>query len=534
MKVIRISSFIVVAILFFVVSVNSQPWHSGGLLSEYQQGFEVHFYDINLEIHPEKQFISGFVDVYAFALKDSIRVIELDLVNHYEVEFVTHESKPLEFSHKKDKLIAHLPSELMEGESAVLRVIYSGNPPVARRPPWDGGFNWSKDPDGNHWIGVSCQMEGAKLWLPVKDHPISRADSVAINITVPAPYVVATNGLLLDITENEDKLTYHWFTGYPIHNYNISINVALFEQFEKSYLTEYGTLMPVVFYVLPQYRQHADEILDMTIEKLKHLRRYFGEYGFTREKFGLVHTYYLGMEHQTINSYGNGFDYFTKDGKSYDWLLLHEMGHEWWGNLITIRDWADFWIHEGITTFTDALFLWDFYSPEVYHEKIREYAPRISNRQPIIPWKNATSRDVYNHDIYYKGAYFMHTLSFVLGRPTFLNILRSFVDQNRYGYTSTLEFRIFFERYSGMDLEGLFNLYLYGTDYPEIKINKIESGIYEISIPNIGFILPMDILTSNGISRNYLSSEPIRILSDELPIVDPEAWYLKRVIHLKQ
>jgi len=533
MKAVKLGCLFLISLLF-VPQLKSQPWHSGGVLSEIQQGFDVHFYDINLEIHPDEQFISGFVDVYVFALKDSVTVIELDLVNHYQVDSVTFMGAELGFEHGSDKLLITLQEMLQTDERVKLRVHYSGNPPVARRPPWDGGFNWSKDPDGNHWIGVSCQMEGGKLWLPVKDHPTSRADSISINITVPAPYFVASNGLLEQINEQDDKITYHWFTRYPIHNYNVSINIGLFEAYEKPYFTQDGSMMPVVFYVLPQYREHADEILDMTIEKLKQLRAYFGEFGFTSEKFGLVHTYYLGMEHQTINSYGNDFQYFTKDGKSYDWLLLHEMGHEWWGNLVTIRDWADFWIHEGITTFTDALFLWDFYSPELYHEKLAEYAPRISNRQPIIPWENATTRDVYNHDVYYKGAYFMHTLSYVLGRPTFLNIIRAFVDQNRYGYTSTAELRDFFERYSGMALSGLFELYLYGTDYPEVVIEQVGLQQYEVSIPNISFVLPMDIETSSGLNRINLSADPVMIQSESVPVADPENWYLKRVIHRKQ
>ncbi len=522
--------FLFLFLLFGMFSnVAGQNWSSGGVLSEYQKSFDIHYYSLNLKIDPDNKFLEGFTDVHVYGLVDDASVIELDLVRNYQVTNVYENGVPAQFSHEEDKLFVFLTNEISKDEKVQLRVEYSGHPPVAVRPPWEGGFNWSVDSEGNHWVGVSCQLEGAKIWFPAKDHPVSRADSVSLNITVPKPYKVASNGLLQERTvRDSDWHTWHWKTRYPIHNYNVSINIGLFETVEDKYLAEDGTVVPVIFYVLPQDKHRAGELLEITIQKLKQMRVYYGEYGFTSEKFGLVQTDYLGMEHQTINSYGNDFRYTVIDGKAYDWLLLHELIHEWWGNLITVSDWADFWIHEGITTYTDALFLWDYFSEETYHAKIAEYKGFIRNHQPIIPGENVTSAEVYNHDVYYKGAYFMHTLSFVMGRGTFMNLLRAFALQNRYQYTSTEELRSFFETYSGIGLKGLFDLYLYSTELPELLVEENSDGKFAVSIPNIDFNLSVEILTSNGKSIHKIGPEPTVIESETNPEVDPGNWYLWR------
>lgn len=508
-------------------NVAGQNWSSGGVLSEYQKSFDIHYYSLNLKIDPDNRFLEGFTDVHVYGLVNGAEVIELDLVRNYDVTNVYENGVSTEFSHEKDKLFVFLASEISKDEKVQLRIEYSGHPPIAVRPPWQGGFNWSEDPEGNHWVGVSCQLEGAKIWFPAKDHPVSRADSVSINITVPKPYKVASNGLLQEKTAYDTEWhTWHWKTRYPIHNYNVSINIGLFETVEDKYLAEDGTVVPVIFYVLPQDKHRAGELLEITIQKLKLLRMYYGEYGFTSEKVGIVQTDYLGMEHQTINSYGNEFRYTVIDGKAYDWLLLHELIHEWWGNLITVNDWADFWIHEGITTYTDALFLWDYFGEEVYHNKIAEYRGLIRNQQPVIPGIDITSAEVYNHDVYYKGAYFMHTLSFVMGRGTFSNIVRAFALQNRYQHTSTEELRSFFETYSGLNLKGLFDMYLYSTDLPELLIEEYSDGTFTVSIPNITFTIPVEIFSSNGKNIHRIGPDPVIIASETNPVVDPRHWYL--------
>lgn len=508
----------------------AQGWSSGGPLSPLQQGFDVTFYDISLEIHPDKQEISGAVTAHVFALKEGVMQVEFDLVNHFEVSSVSYAGSELSFTHENHKLIVSLPQLLAEGRVMPLEISYAGAPPVAVRPPWQGGFTWARDSANRHWVSVSCQLEGAKVWLPAKDHPTSRADSVRIDITVPKPYFVASNGLL-EGTEavDENRHRFVWMTRYSIHNYNINVTMGVFEEVSTTYLTETGAEMPVVFYVLEQHAHEGPQLLEMTLQKLEQLREYYGEYAFTSEKFGLVHTPYLGMEHQTINAYGNNFEYTIIDDRPYDWLLLHEMGHEWWGNAVTVRDWADFWIHEGITTFTDALFLWDFYSPEVYYDKIEEYVRFIRNHQPIIPGTDMTSAEVYNHDVYYKGAWFMHTIMHVLGRERFFEAMRSFVEENRFGYTDTASVEAHLQQFTAHDLSSLFRIYLYETGLPRFETEQSENDrhTWRLRISGVEGSLPVQIWTSEGLQVMPISGDWLTVISAMRPVIDPGSWYLQ-------
>jgi aminopeptidase N len=522
-------------ILAMVLSLSevtaAQTRSSGGPLSPMQQSFNVHYYDINLRVAMNQQAISGHVDLYIIPDADTLTTIEIDLVEEYRISYVETGGRLTGFRRAGDKLFVNLAVPPAAGESFRIRVVYSGKPPVAVRPPWDGGFNWSKTHDGSHWVGVSCQGEGAQLWYPNVDHPARRPDSASVSVTVPEPYVVASNGLLQSVHDRGTGfLTYHWKTRYPIHTYNINISIAPYETYEKPMTLSDGSTMPVVFYVLPDDRDRAEGLVDMAIEMLTRLGKYYGQYPFSSEKFGIVQTDYLGMEHQTINAYGNRFNYTRINGEEFDWLLLHEMGHEWWGNKITVTDWADFWIHEGITTYTDALYLWDRFGPEAYHAKFDDYRRRISNSQPVVPGSDMTSAEVYNLDIYYKGAYFMHSLRYLLGDEMFFSALRAFAtDESRTysNYTSTSDIRSFFEQHTGTDLKAFFDLYLYTTDVPQIKIEQDGADQYQISIPNITFDIPMEVVTGTAVQRVILGPVPVQVTSPGLPAVDPQNWYLK-------
>jgi aminopeptidase N len=519
---------------------------NGGSLSELQKAFDISYYDIEIAVFPDEQRIRGEVVAQVYALEPPVRELELDLVSEYEVSQVSTGGSALAFRHEGDKLFIELgEAHTMDSDTITpITIEYSGHPPVAVNPPWQGGFTWSEDESGAHWVGLSCQLEGAQIWLPVKNHPVSRADSLRLAVDVPRPYTVAANGVhqqTVDSPLGGDRHVWEWKTRYPTHNYNINFTMGMFERHEQIYKTTQGTEMPVVFYVQEAYREQAGELLEMTVKKLQLLRHYYGEYGFTEEKFGLVHTPYLGMEHQTINAYGNGFEYTTIGGRSYDWLLLHEMGHEWWGNLITVEDWAEFWIHEGITTFTDALFLYDFYSPEVYYAKMEEYTGNIRNEQAIIPGQDLTSAEVYNHDVYYKGAYFMHTLMHLMDRPVFLEAIRSFAEANRYGYTSTAAFIRHFQKFTTHELRPLFNLYLYDVRLPRFRLTETgqsSEGMqeYSLRLENAAELqqahgqalsFPVEIQTSEGTQKHTLGADPIQIQSQTRPVVDPRDWYLK-------
>jgi len=526
---------IVIGIIAYVlISHGRYGWYaSGGLLSENQAAYDVIYYDIDLEVLTEKKSLAGSVGLKVKSRVPDLPVLELDLTGHFKVGQVTDaEGSPLAFKHRRGKLLIDLNPPAPLDELVDVTIHYSGKPMIAIRPPWIGGFNWSKDSTGAHWIGLSCQGEGGKIWFPCKDHPSDKPDSVAINITIPEPYYCASNGLLRNIsTPREGFLTYHWFTGYPIHNYNVNISIAQYEILEKEYLTEEGHVMPVFFYHLPQSVDGAEKLLDMAIDMLYTYRRYYGEYPFTREKFAIVETDYLGMEHQTINAYGNRYRYQKLDSLEWDWLMLHEMGHEWWGNKVSLKDWADMWIHEGIGTFGEALYLREKGGEKAYHDHIRRIKRGIANKKPIIPKRDADSHEVYHGDIYKKGAHLMHTLRFLLGDSVFFGALKEFATDPAYTYQNmvvTDDFLNLIDKNSTEDYRAFLSDFLYTTRLPAVQVDSLGDNRYTLSIPNIDYTLPMEVTLDQGIQRIRLSKNPFEVYSTMAPIVDQREWFLKQ------
>ncbi len=536
-----IGSLVVITLLaglfLYYRYVGFGDYPSGGVLSENQSKYDVLFYNIDLNVNSGEESISGSAGVKLRSLSGNLDKIELDLLDNLKVLKVTANNSELKFNHDHFKLWIDLQRPLAKNEIADLNILYGGKPLVAKFPPWRGGFNWSKDQNGDDWIGVSCEGEGAKIWFPCKDHPSDEPDSVAINITIPEPYYCASNGLLRSVTVPKTGYrTFHWITHYPINNYCVNISIAKYDIVERQYLTLSGDTMPVMFYVLPQDRSQADTLLDMAVDMLKIYRKYFGEYPFAKEKFALVETDYLGMEHQTLNAYGNHFKYAALNGVRYDELMLHEMGHEWWGNKVTVNDWADFWIHEGICTYGESFYHLEKGGEEAYHNYMRSIKNRIKNDKPIIPKRNASTSESYSGDIYSKGAYLMHSLRYILGDSVFFKTLRQFANDSDYTYrnrVSTDDFIHLINKNAGMDYTGFLTDFLFTTHVPEIHLRKTSDDEYEIRIPNIDFDLPMDIRTNEGTKRSSLGKNAITIKSATLPAVDEKDWYLKTMVEEK-
>ena len=257
--------------------------------------------------------------------------------------------------------------------------------------------------------------------------------------------------------------------------------------------------------------------------------KYFGAFPFPKDKIAVVETPYLGMEHQTINGYGNNYQFVRMGNVYHDWLLHHELGHEWWGNKVSVGDWADFWIHEGLCTYGDWLFYLEHGGQEAYLKKVQEMQKTIQHQQPIVAPKNSTSDEAYNLDIYYKGAYVIHSLRYIIGDEIFFPMLKAFLSDEKYIYhnlVNTKDFTDFVQQYSDRDLEDFFQLYLYTTDVPKLKVAKKGKNNYAVSFSNIDFTLPMDVQTSDGIQRLEISGKPTLVRSESEPIVDPEGWYL--------
>lgn len=508
--------------------------YSGGKLSSNQAAMDVTHYTIKLKVDPYKQTISGIVNI-SFILIGKPDKIEIDLLDDFHVSGTAIDGMNLSFTHKNHKILIEYPG-LDLFKTHYLEIKYSGKPPVAKNPPWDGGFTWEKSEDGHPWIAVSCQTNGAYIWYPCKDHPSDKPDGVDISITVPDPLTVAANGVIQSIHSEGDKwTTWHWRTEYPISTYNVNFTAGYFEVVERTgYILDKPLNM--VYYVLPEKRDGAEGLLKDAEEYLNFYARNFGQYPWMKEKFGLVHTPYWGMEHQTINAYGNNY---KKTKLGYDFLMFHEMGHEWWGNYLSVADWADFWIHEGFDTYAEALYIEEKFGKKTAKSFVNNrYKKNIQNEQAVVPERNTSTEYKTDNDVYYKGAHILHSLRYLIGDEVLRESLKEFIQMPKelpQNQTSTKEFISLIHNNSGQNIQWFFNQYLFKNDLPvlivEEEIIKNKKFI-DLWWENDGFKMPVEIrFESFDGERNRkldLNNSPTRIaipLKSDL-LIDPENWLL--------
>ncbi|MCB1023126.1 MAG: M1 family metallopeptidase, partial [Acidobacteria bacterium] len=338
--------------------LNARPTNSGGPLIFQQAAYDVKSYDITARIYSASQTISGTTVINARIVIPT-NAVAIDLDTPYEISDllleVAGKYESVDHERKGDKIFVQFPFTKQAGETMTLKISYSGKPRVAPNPPWVGGFMWKKTANGSDWIANANQNDGADLWFPCKDHPSDEPDSVNLHITVPEDLYVASVGTLKNVVSNSDKTkTYNWAMSNGINNYNIVLNIAPYKIIEQSFKSISGVTFPVRFYALPEDAEKAKDIVAQTVKFLRFYEKFLGPYPYRAEKLGIAQTPHLGMEHSTIIAYGNNF---KNNADGFDGLMLHELGHEWWGNLVTASDWRDMWIHEGFESFMDVLYL---------------------------------------------------------------------------------------------------------------------------------------------------------------------------------
>ncbi|MCS6874229.1 MAG: M1 family metallopeptidase [Pyrinomonadaceae bacterium] len=544
-------------LLLFFLNISSfsqrefkdRPDESGGVLIYEQAAYDVTSYDISVEVFPSDKKISASVLIRAKIVQPVDRFV-VDLKENFDVRQVLERNRELQFERRGGKLWIKFMETKQPGESVSVEISYSGAPRVAPNPPWVGGFVWTKTADGSDWIGVACQGDGADLWLPVKDHPSDRPDRVNLKVTVPKGLYVASNGKLRKIESSlEGKSTFYWQMSSPINNYNITLNIAPYKLIEDKYKSIDGTVFPIIFYALPESYEKAKDIVSQTKRFLAFYEKYLGPYPFRKEKLGIAETPYLGMEHSTIIAYGSDF---KNNEYGFDWLMLHELGHEWWGNLVTASDWRDFWLHEGFQSFMDTLYVEEVAGIEAYLEQMRERMNRVKNKKAIAPLEPKFAYQVYmaepdykksDGDIYDKGACVLHTLRYLIGDEVFFRSLRRMaypreeMERSKKGiqarFVTTDEFINIVERESGMQLRWFFNVYLRQPELPELFVQQAneKTKIFWKTPYKTEFPMPVEVEVEGKIIRLEMKGGQGAI---EYPIssikVDPRGWILKRVV----
>lgn len=505
---------------------------SGGKLHPLQANMDIRHYTIILDVDIDKKTIAGSTEIDMILSKPSDTIL-LDLVYLLKIEKVKANDKPVNFQHVKDKIYITATSPFQAGKQKIT-IFYGGEPPVAVKPPWFGGFTWTKDRSGNPWVAINCQKEGGRLYFPCKDHPSDEPnEGVDLFITVPASLVVAGPGLLMDVKTKKEKKTFHWKTNYTISNYCILFNIGKYEVISKDYKTIDGNIVPIQYYVLQEDTAQAKKIIELKERDSRVLEKYFGEYPWVKEKIGIAAVPNPGMEHQTMITFQNKFDYTDIGGQPYSANLFHEYAHEWFANKVTNKDWAHMWIQEGIATYAEALIHFELGGQVAYDDLINRHRRSIRAKKPMVGGEELSEDETYNgNDIYTKGSFFMHSLRYVLGDEVFLPTLKKLATDPKYTYdqfVTTQDVEQLFSMEAKQDLKPLFDFYTRTNDVLDITVKEVGAGKFTIKLNNFFMALPMDISTEKGTTKMVIPKEGITVQSAFPPQVDLKNNYLKKI-----
>jgi len=487
---------------------------SGGPLIAAQACYDVRHYALTLRVDPAGKRIEGSVVLRAVATAASDS-LALDLDDELDVTAVHWGEGPVPFRHEDGRIWITPPAPLLPAQEIALAVGYGGTPHVARNPPWDGGFTWAQTKSGAPWIATSCQGEGADLWWPCKDHPSDKPDGVDLRITVPEGLVVASNGIEVEPPQrSKGQVTFHWRTAQPISNYCVALNIAPYVELTETFTCIDGTAMPVRFFVLPESKASAQRCMKQFLDHLAVFEQILGPYPFRAEKYGIAETPHLGMEHQTIVAYGNGFH-----DEDYDWLHNHELAHEWWGNLVTCRDWKDMWLHEGFGTYMQPLYLERRFGRARYLAELQRH--RTMNRTPVAPQETKNSAEICfstsGNDIYYKGSLILHTLRWQLGDEAFFTCLRRFcypdaaheraTDGSQVRLVDSADFIALVAEVAGADLGWFFAAYLRQPRRPKLGSELVDGTLHlRWSLPGeLRFEVPVPVVVGGELVRVAMS-----------------------------
>ena len=485
-----------------------------GSITKERSWWDLNRYHLDISVKPEKKFISGSNKISYTVLK-SHDLMQIDLQAPLILTKATQDNSELEIIHDGNAHFIKLEKKQNVGSKEELVVYYEGNPRVAVRAPWDGGISWEKDKNGNHFIASSCQGLGASVWWPNKDHMYDEPESMLMSVNVPKGLTNVSNGRLVKVDEMLDSTTFHWEVVNPINNYGVNINIGDYVNFSEVYKGEKGNL-DMDYYVLSYNLEKAKVHFVDAIKTMQAFEYWFGPYPFYEDSFKLVETPYLGMEHQSSVTYGNKYrkGYLGRDlsgtgwGLKFDYIIIHETGHEWFANNITYKDIADMWVHEGFTTYSENLFVDYHFGKKASSEYVIGTRRGIGNKKPIIGPYNVNKGG--SGDMYSKGANLLHTLRQVAGNDkVWRNILRGLNKDFYHKTVTTYEIENYISEKMKINLNPFFNQYLRDIRIPVLEHNLIDGKMsYRWNNVVEGFKMPIDLIVTDHIAGN---EEKIRI-----------------------
>ena len=458
------------------------------------------YYHLRVNVSPNDSILSGSTIIQYTVLKPS-QTLQVDLQRPLRVVKIEQDGQPLTYRQDGGAYFVKLLKPQQTGQSERLTVFYAGKPRVAKRPPWDGGLTWARDTTGQWFIATSCQGLGASAWWPCKDHMYDEPDSMRISVTVPDPLIDVSNGQLEQVVKNDDGThTFDWLVRNPINNYGVNVNAATYVHWADTYAGEKGKL-PLSFYALPEHEALARKQFQQVPLMLKAFEHWFGPYPFYEDGYKLVETPYLGMEHQSSVTYGNGFKngYRGRDlsgtgwGLLWDFIIVHESGHEWFANNITYRDVADMWIHESFTNYAENLFVEYYHGKAAGAQYVIGCRKNVRNDSPIIGTYNVNKSG--SGDMYYKGGNMLHTIRQIVDNDEkWRQMLRGL---NKVFYHQTVtsqQIESYLSEKSGHDLTPVFDQYLRDTRIPVLEYRLQKGAIqYRWADCVTGFAMPVPV-----------------------------------------
>jgi aminopeptidase N len=468
-----------------------------GTYGPYRENNDLLYYHLDIKVEPERKYISGKNTITFKMLKNDTK-IQLDLFANMNIEKIVLDSTKLNYTREFNAVFVEFPQPLLANKTYSINCYYFGSPVETGR---FGGITFKKDSLGNDWINTACQNIGASVWWPNKDQQADEVDSMQLTVTIPSELTDVSNGRLIAKTELGDGYSrYDWKIHYPINNYCVALNIGKYEHFGDNYNN-----LSLDFYVQPYHLQQAKRQFTQVKPMLVCYEHYFGPYPFIKDGYKLIEVPYAGMEHQSAVAYGNGFTNgylgvdWTNVGISnrFDYIIIHESGHEWFGNSITCKDVADAWLQEGWCTYAEAVYVECRFGYTAALNYVNGYKGKISNITPLVGPRGVNNWP--HQDMYFKGALFLNTLRHVINSDDkWWQLMRDYTSYFSYKTITTAEVIQFFNQRTGKDLTPVFEQYLNYKNIPILELkfdNKTVAYRWSTNVEN--FNMPVKVL-DNG------------------------------------
>ena len=496
-----------------------------GSITPQRAWWDLTYYHLDISVDPEKKYLKGSNTVQYKVLETS-NEMQIDLQKPLKITRIVQDNKDLDYRLDGYSYFIKLKKNQKKGQIKSLKIFYEGSPKVAIRPPWDGGLTWTRDSNGKDFIASSNQGIGASIWWPNKDHMYDEVDSMLISVNVPKDLINVSNGRLRSIEDFGETKTFNWFVSNPINNYGVNINIGDYVTFSEVYDGEKGDL-DMIYYVLRDNIERAKTQFKDAIKMMQAFEHWFGPYPFYEDSFKIVEVPYLGMEHQSSITYGNKYmkGYLGRDlsrtgwGLKFDYIIIHEAGHEWFANNITYKDIADMWVHESFTTYSENLFLDYHYGKEAASDYVIGTRAGISNSSPMIGTYGVNKR---GSDLYTKGANLLHTLRQIAKDDEIWRMILRGLNSEFYHQTvDTKQIEEYITSKIGFDLTTFFDQYLRDIRIPNLEYS-ISNGILTYRwidvIENFTMPLEIEVLGKNIWIYPTTDKKSLEINSDKIKI----------------